>query len=101
EGRMKKLIVPLAIAVLAGLGGGSGVSYVSARKAAAIVGAHIADSVKAHVKDSTDKAQKLQAAADSMHADSAHVEPLTPADSIRAAQGQPTTLSSATHDVPN
>ena len=99
---MKKLIVPLAVAVLAGLGGGSGVAYVSAKKTAVVAEAHRVDSVKAHAKDSTEKAEKApKIVVDSAHVDSSAMIPLTPADSIRAAKNLPTTLSEATHGLPN
>ncbi len=99
---MNKLIVPAVVAVLAGVGGGSGVAYVRAKKAAVVVGAHLADSVKAHVKDSTEKAEKkAKAVEDSATVDSAAMGPLTPADSIRAARNLPTTLSEATHGLAN
>ncbi|MEP6781928.1 MAG: hypothetical protein ABJC26_18660 [Gemmatimonadaceae bacterium] len=101
---MNKLIIPAVVAVLAGVGGGSGAAYVSAKKAAVVVAAHLADSVKAHVKDSTEKAGKAEIAA-KVAADSAHAAategPLTPADSIRAAKNMPTTLSEATQGLPN
>ena len=98
---MNKLIVPAVIAVLAGVGGGSGVAYVSAKKAAGIVAVRLAATAKAHAKDSTDKAEKLQLAADSAASDSLAKGPLTPADSIRAMKELPTTLTEATHGLAN
>jgi hypothetical protein len=100
---MKKLILPLVIAVFAGLSGGSGFSYMNAKKAAAVVTAHAADSIAKHVHDSTavaDSLDKVEHARQLAEA-AAAATPLTPADSIRAAQNQPTTLAAATHGVPN
>lgn len=102
---MKSIIVPLVVALLMGLGGASGFSYVSAKKAATVIAAHRADSVAKHVKDSTEakekteKAEKAKIAEEALHVDSAVV--MTPADSIRAARHQPTTLRDATHGLPN
>ncbi|MDQ6613131.1 MAG: hypothetical protein M3Y64_11905, partial [Gemmatimonadota bacterium] len=79
-----------------------GVAYVGAKKAATVAAAHIADSVSAHVKDSTDKVEKAKLAVDAAAAvDAVPAGPLTPADSIRALQNVPTTLSEATRGLPN
>ena len=99
---MKKLLIPAVLAVVLGLCAGSAFSYKNAKEAAKLFTAHAADSVAKHVKDSTaaadsvakdDHARELAAVAEEI--------PLTPADSIRLAQNQPTTLSAATHDLPN
>ncbi len=99
---MKKLLIPAVLAVVLGLGAGSAFSYKNAKEAAKVFAAHVADSVAKHVKDSTtaadsvakdEQARELAAAAEEI--------PLTPADSIRLAQNQPTTLSAATNGLPN
>jgi flagellar motility protein MotE (MotC chaperone) len=101
---MKQIILPLVIALLMGLGGASGFSYVSAKKTAAIIAAHQADSVAKHVKDSTeankkaDTEAKATAATEESHIDSSM---MTPADSIRLARHQPMTLRDATHGLTN
>lgn len=90
---MKKLIVPIAAALIAGIGGGTGYAYMNSAPAAANPTA--ADSVHAP-KDSTQgeagvadssAADSTGASADSL-AQAAHEPelPLTPADSIRALQ---------------
>ena len=88
---MNKLIIPLVGAVVAGLCGGSAFSYVNAKDAAKVVALHVADSLAKVAKE--EHARQLAQAAEEL--------PLTPADSIRLEQNQPTTLSSATHDLPN
>ncbi len=103
---MKRLIIPIVVALLAGIGGGSGYAYmhtspiVAADSAAHDSTAH--DSTAAKGAHDSTGAAKDAAIVDSMHAaDSAastdttsHAEamPMTPADSIRALQTARTTL---------
>lgn len=103
---MKRLIIPIVVALLAGIGGGSGYAYmhtspiVAADSAAHDSTAH--DSTAAKGAHDSAGAAKDAAIVDSMHAaDSAastdttsHAEavPMTPADSIRALQTARTTL---------
>jgi hypothetical protein len=108
---MKPLIIPIAIGLLAGLGGGSGYAYMKASQQHAVDVAR-ADSIKAHA-DSTH--------ADSAHADSAHADgashdtpadstaadstghaaalPMTPADSIRALEEARKAVKGGGHDA--
>ena len=90
---MKKLLLPVIIAVLAGIGGGSGFAYMRVSKSYVADSTARADSLKAHppvAKDSTTKeagageASEHVAAAES--ASKAEPLPLTPADSIRAVE---------------
>lgn len=101
---MKRLILPIVIALLAGLGGGSGYAYMTSAPIVPDTTVH-ADSAGAHAADSTkhgtshdSAAANESAIADTLqHADSlshaadsvsrAAAVPMTPADSIRAAQG--------------
>lgn len=99
---MKQLIIPIVIGLLAGLGGGTGYSYMKTSAKYTADSTHMADSLKAHPPadsthaDSTDgEASHGDAAAhDSVPADSAShgmdspgsheaAAPMTPADSIR------------------
>jgi hypothetical protein len=98
---MKQLIIPIVIGLLAGLGGGTGYSYMKTSAKYVADSTQLADSLKAHPPadsthaDSTDGAASHDAAAhDSVPADSgAHgmdspgsheaAAPMTPADSIR------------------
>ena len=104
---MKQLIIPIAIGLLAGLGGGTGYSYMKTSAKYTADSTHLADSLKAHPPaDSThadsseaeashgDASHGEAAAHDSVPADSAAhgmdapgaheaPAPMTPADSIR------------------
>ena len=61
---MKPMIIPIAIGLLAGLGGGSGYAYMKASAKYVKDSTHVADSLKAHPPaDSTESAE---------HADSSH-----------------------------
>ena len=100
---MKQLIIPAVIAILAGVGGGSGYAYMRASKQFVVDSTHLADSLKTHPpKDSTqhaDKAEHVGEAHDSASAAAAPVapaEPMTPADSIRALEAARTTLRDET-----
>jgi len=98
---MKQLIIPIVIGLLAGLGGGTGYSYMKTSSKYTADSTHLADSLKAHPADSThadsthgetsptDSATHAGAPADStahgMDVPGSHeaAAPLTPADSIR------------------
>ncbi len=106
---MKQLIIPIAIGLLAGLGGGTGYAYMKTSARYTADSTHVADSLKAHPPtDSTtaDSTHHAAAAHDSVPADgeadgeadgAAHgnargmdmpgtheaAAPMTPADSIR------------------
>ena len=95
---MKQLIIPIAIGLLAGLGGGTGYSYMKTSAKYTADSTHLADSLKAHPPADATHADSTHA--DSTHADSTHggaaargmdapgsheaAAPATPADSIRA-----------------
>jgi hypothetical protein len=88
---MKQLLIPVLIAVLAGVGGGSGFAYMRTSKAFVADSIQRADSIKAHPPK---KAAPADAPADA-HAetagpmDAAPVDepvPMTPADSLRAVE---------------
>lgn len=99
---MKKLLLPLVFAVLAGVASATASTFVNAKKASTLLAAHVADSVEKHVQDSTAAADSLEK--EHKKAEAEHAEaslPMTPADSIRAAHDEPTTLSAATKGVPN
>ena len=100
---MKQLIIPIAIGLLAGLGGGTGYSYMKTSAKYTADSTHLADSLKAHPPaDSThaDSTDGDASDSDASHADSTHggaaargmdapgsheaAAPATPADSIRA-----------------
>lgn len=99
---MKKLIVPAVAAIVAGLAGGSAFSYRGAKEAAKVVAAHVADSLAKIAHDSTAVADSVAKEEHTRElAAQAEQLPLTPADSIRLAQEQPTSLAEATHDLPN
>ena len=103
---MKKLLIPVVIAVLAGLGGGSGFSYMKVAKKFVADSIQLADSLKAHPPaDSTahDTTAASDAAAHGVP-DSAMIEipaPETPADSIRALEASRESLRAATKGVPD
>lgn len=99
---MKKLLLPLILAVLAGLTSATAATFVNAKKASTAYAVVVADSVAKYVRDST-------AAADSIENDhrvqeaevAAAAIPMTPADSIRSAHNEPTTLKAATRGMTN
>lgn len=86
---MKPLIIPIAIGLLAGLGGGTGYAYMKASQASAHAPADSTAQHDSTAHDST-AAEGEQAPADSTaSADSAATAeelPLTPADSLRALE---------------
>ena len=107
---MKKLLIPVLIAVFAGVGGGSGFAYMRASKTYVIDSTKQADSLKAH-PPATD-ASAHDSAAEPAHsgtgeahapvdsavaASAAAVEhlPLTPADSLRSVEATRTSLRDA------
>ncbi|MEO7996853.1 MAG: hypothetical protein ABI852_05380, partial [Gemmatimonadaceae bacterium] len=99
---MKKLLLPLIIAVLAGLTSASAATFVNAKKAAKIYAAHVVDSLAKHATDSVaaaDSVEKEHKAHEAAQAAEAAL--MTPADSIRAEQNQPTTLNAATKGLLN
>ena len=105
---MKKLLIPVIIAVLAGVGGGSGFSYMRVSKAYVADSLRRVDSLKANPPaphDSTDAGEDEHAGADAhATADSMPLEealPMTPADSIRALAASRAPLRTATKNVPN
>jgi hypothetical protein len=104
---MKKLLIPVIIAVLAGVGGGSGFSYMRASKAYIADSLQRVDSLKAHppaAHDSSASADSAHAEGDTHGADSVSLEehlPMTPADSIRALSAARTSLRSETAGVPD
>ena len=102
---MKQLIIPVVIGLLAGLGGGTGYSYMKTSAKYTADSTHLADSVKAHPPADSTHADSTQsenghgtaAAHDGAPADSAAhgmdspgsheaAAPTTPADSIRALE---------------
>ena len=84
---MKQLIIPIAIGLLAGLGGGTGYSYMKTSAKYTADSTHLADSLKAHPPADATHADSTHA--DSTHADSTHADP-THAD--------PTHGGAAAHD---
>jgi hypothetical protein len=113
---MKALIIPIAVGLLAGLGGGSGYAYMKASQEHAVAVAK-ADSLKQHAdsthadsaKASGEHGGTAHAAADSSAAhDSAATAshepalPMTPADSLRAIEAarHGASKSTAKHDEP-
>ena len=99
---MKQLIIPIVIGLLAGLGGGTGYSYMKTSAKYTADSTHLADSLKAHPPADSTHADSTHgeashddaAAHDSVPADSAShgmdspgaheaAAPMTPADSIR------------------
>ncbi len=105
---MKKLLIPVLIAVLAGVGGGSGFSYMRVSKAFVADSTKLADSLKAHppAADSAAHTAPAHAAASDTHtavdsAGSAGTLPPTPADSIRTVEASRATLRGATKGLPD
>ena len=109
---MKLLIVPIIIALFAGIGGGSGYAYMRASKAFVADSAQRADSIKAHPpkphaeEDSTAAEPVLHdvvtdSAGHDAHEHDVH-EPETPADSMRALAAARASLKESTkglHDA--
>lgn len=106
---MKKLVIPVVIAVLAGVGGGSGFAYMGASKAYMADSTQHADSLAkhpdaSHESTSDDAATKTATEPDHALADStaqapsSHDTPTTPADSLREAASH-TPLQTATKDL--
>ena len=93
---MKRLIIPIMAALIAGIGGGSGYAYMNSAPIAAdsVVAdsAHVAAKGAEHEREaSSPDSTATDSASDSASADSAAKahepqHPLTPADSIRAVQ---------------
>lgn len=97
---MKQLIIPAVIAILAGVGGGSGYAYMRASKQFVVDSTHRADSLKTHPpKDSTEHAGAAaphDSAAMAAAAVTTLPQPMTPADSIRALEAARTSLREET-----
>ncbi len=98
---MKQLIIPIVIAILAGVGGGSGFAYMRASKAFAADSSQHADSVKANPpkKEAEHDSTAANTAHDSISVASAPIpthEEVTPADSIRALVAARATLKAET-----
>jgi len=99
---MKKLLLPLILAVIAGVASASAATIVSAKKTATVYAAFVADSVAKHARDSTAAADSVEKEHKSQAAEeAAAAELMTPADSIREAQNLPTTLKGATKGLEN
>ena len=101
---MKKLLLPVLIAVLAGVGGGSGFAYMRASKAFVVDSVQRADSLKAHPPAAHDSSAHGDSASQAEKHDSLPVVealPLTPADSIRAVDAARASLHEATKGLPN
>lgn len=99
---MKKLLIPVIIAVLAGVGGGSGFSYMQASKKYVADSTALADSLKAHPEAKSDSTATAEGEAPTTHADTAPTiepPPMTPADSIRAVEASRGALHEATKGV--
>lgn len=97
---MKKLLIPVLIAVLAGVGGGSGFAYMQASKAYVADSTQLADSLKAHppvVEDSVAAAPAHAPVAEPV----TEALPMTPADSIRALEASRAALRGATKGLPD
>lgn len=86
---MKAMIIPIAIGLLAGLGGGSGYAYMKASAKFAVDSARLAEKAKAKADssahDSTGHADSTAHEATDSTALAEQV-PMTPADSIRALE---------------
>ncbi len=112
---MKKLLIPVIIAVLAGVGGGSGFAYMRVSKAHLADSLQRVDSLKAHppADSASHDGARHDASADTATHDTAstHAEsggtpieetlPMTPADSIRAIAASRKPLQAATKGVPD
>ena len=99
---MKKLLIPVLIAVLAGVGGGSGFAYMSASKTYVADSARLADSLKAHppAVDSVKSAEHTVTEAPVL-TPVVEAPPMTPADSIRALEASRAALRTSTKGVPD
>lgn len=102
---MKQLIIPAVIAILAGVGGGSGYAYMRASKQFVIDSTHRADSLKTHPPTDSTEHVGVAAAHEGAPHDSAAMsaaavttlpQPMTPADSIRALAATRTSLRDET-----
>jgi len=100
---MKALIIPAVIAILAGVGGGSGYAYMRASKKYVADSTHLADSLKANPPtDSTshDSTSHDAGAHDSTQSSldsvATALESMTPADSIRLLEAERTLLRNET-----
>ncbi|MBL0173465.1 MAG: hypothetical protein IPP90_22795 [Gemmatimonadaceae bacterium] len=101
---MKKLLIPVLIAVLAGVGGGSGFAYMRASKAYVADSTQLADSLKAHppaAPDSLAPDSSAHESTTSVHVPTTEVLPMTPADSIRAVEESRASLHGATKGLPD
>ncbi|AMW03988.1 hypothetical protein GEMMAAP_02345 [Gemmatimonas phototrophica] len=89
---MKAMIIPIVIGLLAGIGGGSGYSYMKASAKYVADSTRIADSLKTHADSAAHDSTEHAAGEDSTAhgaADStllAEQAPMTPADSLRALE---------------
>ncbi len=99
---MKQLIIPAVIAILAGVGGGSGYAYMRASKQYVADSTQMADSLKANPPHDSTAHDSTSHETSAEHGDSAGAEsaaehePLTPADSIRALEKVRTSLRAET-----
>lgn len=100
---MKKLLIPVIIAVLAGVGGGSGFAFMRASKKFVADSTVLADSLKAHppAADSTAKHEGEAAAPTAEAAPVVEPPPMTPADSLRALEATRAPLHEATKGTPD
>lgn len=99
---MKKLLIPVIVAVLAGVGGGSGFAYRAASRSYVADSTHYADSVAAHppadtlsAGTSVDKHDSLVTLTDSTPSGLREDAPITPADSLRAVVASRTAAAAA------
>lgn len=100
---MKKLIVPLVIALLSGVGSGTAFTVIQASRKAdadAVVARMRADSISAAIEDSLSRLADVQGSdivSDSSTEDSiAHKDIVTPAESLRAVAAGKTSTAKAT-----
>ena len=102
---MKLLIIPIVIALLAGIGGGSGYAYMRASKSFVVDSAQRADSLKAHPPKPKADSTAAEPELHDVVPDSVEHEvpaPETPADSLRALAAARTALKDGTkglHDA--
>jgi hypothetical protein len=87
---MKAMIIPVVIGLLAGIGGGSGYSYMKASAKYVADSTRIADSVKTHADSAAHDSTGHEGADSTAHGEKpdsaslAEQAPMTPADSLRA-----------------
>lgn len=93
---MKQLIIPIVIGILAGLGGGTGYSYMKTSAKYTADSTHVADSLKAHPPADSTHADSTHA--DSTHTDSTHAE-ASPDDAL-AHDSVPTNSAAHGMDLP-